>query len=378
MKKTAIFLIFILVVGSIIGTISYFIFFYNPNPQSTTKYVRIYVNSTIYGSLQTEINQYDQDVKNQGYLTSIISWSDTNVSNLRGDLINSYNTSLVGAVLIGEMPYALYDDESIGDTELAYPCDLLLMDLDGMIGDMSGDGDFDMHVNGTGDIFPEIWIGRINPECLNNLAVSYIQTYKDYFSRNHAYRTGNLTRPDNALLYIDDDWAHLQSAMLNDFNTSGYSSITNIYNSTITTDIDYETNQLTNSSYEWVHVMVHSFSWQQQWGPAGDGTQGITNNTDINSIVTQPLFYNLFSCSACDIGYTNNLGTQYLFSNNTLAVIGSTKTGGMWMISYFYTPLNQGKTIGEAFRLWWWNGLHGPSDIDSKGMIILGDPLLTK
>ena len=56
------------------------------------------------------------------------------------------------------------------------------------------------------------------------------------------------------------------------------------------------------------------------------------------------------------------MGNQYLFSNNTLAIVGSTKEGGMTMNSYFYTPLSQGKIFGEALKLWWWNPLHGPSD----------------
>ena len=47
------------------------------------------------------------------------------------------------------------------------------------------------------------------------------------------------------------------------------------------------------------------------------------------------------------------------------------------MNSYFYTPLSQGKIFGEAMRLWYWNGLHGPSDPISIGMTLLGDPLLT-
>ncbi|MHA2325620.1 MAG: hypothetical protein ACXACB_09485, partial [Promethearchaeota archaeon] len=81
--------------------------------------------------------------------------------------------------------------------------------------------------------------------------------------------------------------------------------------------------------------------------------------------------------SATNFEYRNNLGTQYLFSSNTLVVVGSSKIGGMTMNSYFYTPLSQGKVFGEAMRLWYWNPLHGPSDPDSMGMNILGDPLLT-
>jgi hypothetical protein len=177
------------------------------------------------------------------------------------------------------------------------------------------------------------------------------------------------------LLYVDDDWtpwnddwyASVQKAYLN---------ITHIGLNKITNDTDYET-RINTSSHEFVHAMIHSWSYQHQFGPSGDGSEGYTTNSEINKYITRPLFYNLFCCHACDFLAINNLGTQYLFSNNTLMVIGSTKSGGMWIPADFYTPLGQGRIMGEAFRLWWWNDLHGPLDSDSQGMCILGDPLLT-
>jgi hypothetical protein len=111
------------------------------------------------------------------------------------------------------------------------------------------------------------------------------------------------------------------------------------------------------------------------FGPGGSG-QGKVNYTDILNLDTKALFYNLYACSAANFSYTNNLANQYLFSNNTLVVVGSSKEGGMTMNSYFYTPLSQGKIFGEAMRLWYWNPLHGPSDTVSIGMTLLGDPLL--
>jgi hypothetical protein len=123
---------------------------------------------------------------------------------------------------------------------------------------------------------------------------------------------------------------------------------------------------------------VHSFYYQHQFGPGGFVPgDGQTTFTEILNINTQPLFYNLYACSACRYHEVNNLGTQYLFSSNTLAVVGSTKTGGMTMNSYFYTPLSQGKVFGEALRLWFSNPLHPAWDRDSQGMTILGDPFLT-
>jgi len=356
-------------------TLTFVLPYFKQPTTSNPGVVRIYVNSSIANSISTEIDQYEQDVINQGYTVQIVNWSQTNVTLLRNDLINAsmQPEGLEGAVLIGDLPAAFlqyYDAPwSINRT---YPCDLYLTDLDGQwIDNDHADGLFDAHINGTGDIYPEIWLGRICPESLNNL--NHLTAYRDYFARNHAYRTGQLTRPHSQLVYIDDDWSAWTNAWLGDM--TAYSNITCIsIPTTTTTAADYKT-RLTHI-YEFVHVFVHSWPYEHLFGPGGSG-EGKVNYTDILNIDTKALFYNLFACSAANFSYTNNLANQYLFSNNTLVVLGSSKEGGITMNSYFYTPLNLGKVFGEAMRLWYWNPLHGPSDPDSIGMTLLGDPLLT-
>jgi len=337
--------------------------------------VRIYVNSTLSYSISTEIDQYEQDVINQGYTVQIVNWSDTNVTVLRNDLINASNQpeGLEGAVIIGDLPaaYLQYYDSAWSKWRV-YPCDLYLTDLDGQWVDNDvADGLFDAHNNGTGDVYPEIWLGRICPESLNNL--NHLTAYQNYFSRNHAYRTGQLTRPHSQLVYIDDDWSAWTSEWLGDM--TAYTNITCFSTNSYTNATDYKSRL--SEIYEFVHVFVHSWPYEHMFGPGGYGTEGKVNYTDILSINTKALFFNLYACSAANFSCTNNMATQYLFSNNTLVVVGSTKEGGMTMNSYFYTPLNQGKIFGEAMRLWYWNPLHGPSDPISIGMILLGDPLLT-
>lgn len=342
----------------------------------TPKVVRIYVNSTIYDSIFTELTQYKQDLTNQGFNATLITWSDLNILNLKNDLNNSYNSpqSLFGAVLIGEMPYTMYQNGS----EI-FPSDLFLMDLDGLWVDADpppplNDGIYDHHHDGYGDIYPEIFVGRINPERLNN--VNHTSEYKDYFKRNHEYRNGSLTRPHSQLVYIDDDWATTQQ-LVNEWlgDMTAYSNITCISNGTQTTALDFKS-RLTHI-YEFVHLFVHSFYYQHQFGPGGYGTEGILTYNDILSTNLSALFFNLYACSACRYHEIDNLGTEYLFSGNTLSVVGSTKTGGMTMNSYFYTPLSQGKVIGEALRLWFSNPLHPAWDGQSQGMTLLGDPFLT-
>jgi len=370
MKKNvkAIIIIGVILIAAAVS-LSIILPYFKKSPNSQPYHVNLYVNSTLYGNISPEINQYKQDLINQGFTVNVVNWSSNNATVLRSHLINASQLplGLYGAVLIGDLAYASFKNGS----EI-FPCDLYFMDLDGQWIDLDPtDGYYDNHIAGSGDIYPEIFIGRINPEPLNNL--NHLTAYQTYFSRNHAYRNGSLSRPHSQLLYIDNDWSNIATAMYNDM--TGYTNITMISTPAVTNSTDYK-NELTQN-YEFIHIMVHSFYYQHQFGTSGDGSEGIVTFTDILNTNTQALFYNLFACSAARYKEINNLGTQYLFSNNTLALVGSTKTGGMWMNSYFYTPLNQGKVFGEAFRLWWWNPLHGPWDTDSQGMTILGDPLLT-
>ena len=373
-KIKATIIIFVILLTTVIS-LSIFLPLFKPTNQPHSSVVRIYVNSTIANNLTNEINQYKQDVIIQGYTVVIVNWTNTNVTLLRNDLINAslQPEGLEGAVLIGDLPSAImqYYDSS-WSVWRSYPIDLYLTDLDGEWIDLDpSDGIFDSHNNGTGDIFPEIWIGRICPESLNNL--NHLNAYRNYFAKNHAYRIGQLSRPHSQLVYIDDDWSAWTSEWLGDM--TAYSNITCISANTITTASDYK-NRLTHI-YEFVHVFVHSWPYEHLFGSGGYGTEGRVNCTDILNIDTKALFYNLYACSACNFEYTVNMGTQYLFSNNTLVVVGSSKIGGMTMNSYFYNPLSQGKIFGESMRLWYWNPLHGPSDSNSMGMTILGDPLLT-
>jgi len=346
-----------------------------PPTTNSSGVVRIYVNSSIASSISTEIDQYEQDVVNQNYTVQVVNWSHTNVTLLRNDLINAsiQPEGLEGAVLIGDFPAAfLQYYDSPWNTWRTYPCDLYLTDLDGeWVDNDVADELFDAHNNGTGDIYPEIWIGRICPESLNN--TNHLTAYQNYFARNHAYRTGQLTRPHSQLVYIDDDWSPWTSEWLGAM--TAYTNITSISTNSYTNATDYKS-RLTQF-YEFVHVFVHSWPYEHLFGPGGYAAEGKVNYTDILNIDTKALFYNLYACSAANFKYKTNLGTQYLFSNNTLVVVGSSKIGGMTMNSYFYTPLSQGKIFGEAMRLWYWNPLHGPNDSLSIGMALLGDPLLT-
>ncbi len=353
--------------------------------------VCIYVDSTYAHFINSEINQYKSDLETDGYVVNLYNWSDTNVLNLKSNLTLEYNNGMIGAVFVGNIPYALYEPDAGLPLYIGFPCDLFLMDLDGTWSDINlPNGIYDTHVNGTGDMYPEIFIGRINPFKISWTVSQAIIRLKAYFQRNHQYRLNQTQRYNNSLMYIDDPWESYSHEWKNDMNYL-YSNVTLINNSqpgdpSVHTKAAGYLMEL-NKSYEFVHAFIHSnhthhgFDWTSNPPPP---TTSFVNYSDISTINTKALFYNLYCCYAAKFDEIDNIGSHYLFnSNNTLAIYGCARSGGFVMNQYLYKPLNNGSTLGSAFKYWWSNDIldpvvhtHGPGDMDVKGNCLLGDPFL--
>ncbi|MFX0010444.1 MAG: Ser-Thr-rich GPI-anchored membrane family protein [Candidatus Hermodarchaeota archaeon] len=356
---------------------------FQPKGSNGVGNVVIYVNSTIYSSINIEIQRYVQDITAQGYNATLINWSNPNVNNLKTNISNYYGFGLDGIILIGELPYAMARHwDSSWSKYWYFPTDLFLMDLDGLWNDINFNNYYDIdsgeHINGTGDWEPEIWLGRISPFSMNVLGVNYTAELKDYFDRNHAYRTGTLSRAHKACLYIDDDWSNYANEWASNF-TAYTGSQLDVYSTNSLTNSTNYMEQLNKMDYEFVHVLVHSWPTNHIFGPSGSGTDGVLTYTDIWTNTTHPLFYNLYACYSNNFTQTNNIGTHYLFSNDTLCVIGSSRSGGMDLYQPFYDNLSINATIGTAFNSWFYNPeieQWGKTQL-YEGMTILGDPLLT-
>ncbi|MFX0097506.1 MAG: hypothetical protein ACFE7E_07085 [Candidatus Hodarchaeota archaeon] len=338
------------------------------------EYVCVYVNSSIYSSIQSEINQYKSDLEADGFNVTVYNWTSISVEALKANLTQENNNSgMIGAVLIGNMPYALFEPPST----TPYPCDLFLMDLDGNWTNPDGDLTYNTHTNTTGDLHPEIFIGRINPYCLN--VSNHTTLLRNYFQRNHLYRNNSMTRYNSSLLYIDDDFESVSDEWMQDMLIL-YSNNTLLNNTYTTTNATDYMNELTKY-YEFVHSFIHSDSVKHYFSP--HPSAGQVNYTQIRNLDNKALFYNLYCCFAADFGAVDNIGSHYLFSSNyTLAIFGSTRSGGFLLNQYLYQPLSQGETLGVAFYDWWFNDLyetqypHGPNDLTVTGNVLLGDPFL--
>ncbi|MFW9784991.1 MAG: hypothetical protein ACFFFB_22105 [Candidatus Heimdallarchaeota archaeon] len=381
----AIILIFIILASTAIS-LAIILPYFKPTTQQNRGLVNIYVDSKIYDTLYNELAQYKQDIIDQGYSAEIIKWSSTNVTLLKANISNAYQLGLIGVILIGEIPYAMarHWDSNWGKY-WNYPCDLFLMDLDGVWNDgVITNGIYDIdnneHMSGSGDWTPEIWLARINPTSIVIPGFNYSDAYKKFFDRDYKLRHGLTYRPHKSLLYIDDDWSSYKDEWLSNFTAYTGTEVNCYWNNPTTTSTNYM-NNITMVNYEFVHILVHSWPTQHMFGPPyALGSEGVTTYKNIYGNNTLPLFYNLYACFSCNYTQADNTGTYYLFtSNNTLTVIGSARDGGMDLYQPFYDALKEGKPIGEAFRIWF----HNPEIVNYNkellyyGMTILGDPLLT-
>ncbi len=347
--------------------------------------VVLIVESSIYSSVSGAVMQYRQDLNNTGYRTLLYTEPIATAEELKSNLTSWYNTEeIVGAVLIGRLPYAEYYHPG-GDVFGAetFICDLFLMDLDGAWYDGNPhDGVYDSHAALPGtDIWPEIFVARIDPTCLT-WGPGVAGHINAYLTRTHEYRIGQHERTRRGLMYIDDDWTGYWGSRWADDMGLLYPTRTVVqYPLSATNATDWLTNRLPED-YQWGHLCAHSSPTAHYFGSGG--SEGIATSTQIRDVPPAFNFYNLFCCSGAEWTTTNNLGVTYLFSGpDSMAVIGSAKTGSMMDCDAFYGPLSENLTIGQSLSNWFYEALRTSSSAEDLylewyyGMNIIGDPFLT-
>ena len=352
------------------------------------KNVEVVVEHDLYagGEIAAGLTQYLADVVAQGYnpiLTTTFT-ADSTPGDLRTHLATRYATQgLAGAVFIGHLPVqSVYTSEGGGISGEFHPCDLFYTDLDGSWTSSGAHGYLpDTHTDGTGDVGPEIWMGRLTTWNLtllqpNRTEASLLNTY---FAKNHAYRTGALTVPNTGLAYTDDDWSPTLRVSALEMAVEG--AVNNVWNDPATpgdetTAANYKA-RLANESYEHVLLSAHSSA-------TSHSMSGSVDNDDLAALDPQVLFYNLFACSAARYTEFGYIAGEYVFGAGAgLVAVGTAKTGGMMSdtMDDYFGPLGLGVTFGDAMLDWWNLAVDptGHTDIERAwyyGMTTIGDPLL--
>ncbi len=330
---------------------------------SRDELIDIVVYATLYAEILDSLNVYISDLELEGYVIQVDTVRGWRAGDLRDHFASLLANGLVGAVLIGNVPFAWYEMESAEGRE-EFPIDFYLMDLDGTWTDSDGDSLFDGH---SGNRVPEIWVGRIYASSMTWGNEVYL--VNNYLSKVHRYRTGGYSIPQKALAYVDDDWYSFGDCSLDLLYDTV--DVVRQYNTTVAADFRTRF----NDSYEWVQICSHSSPWGNTFKYTG-GYSGTVFNFEVWFGNPPWLFLNLFQCSGTRFFEENYCGGCYIFGPaNGLLTIGSAKVGSMLHFDDFYGPLNTGISVGEAFKLWledW-----GPSSPSwFYGMCICGDPVL--
>ncbi len=358
---------------------------------STIGRICIVVHKDIYSSIASNLNQYQTDLISAGFSVLVYQYSAGSAENLRTYLAGLYNQSqsLVGVVLIGDIPYIIYEMMQFWETDQKleyedFPCDIFYMDLDGTWSDelndgqvQAGNGKYDTR---KGNIDLEIWACRMKTDNLTKLG-SESDILNTYFNKNHRYRIGTLTATQQALAYIDDDWerdAVYDAAYLGWWY--GDSNVTLVSNPEATTASDYKNNHLT-APYEFMFIRSHGNSNSHGFDRNNKQVFEWVYEADYLNYDPEALFYSLFVCSGSDYTANDYLAGTIAFNPDDSGLLswGSTKTGGMLSDSVYYYYLYAGEVFGEAFKHWfnwaqsafaqkapkWW-----------YGMVLIGDAAL--
>lgn len=350
--------------------------------------VLIVVDSSLYSNLTFEINRYAYDINHVYGCNVIMEWVVSETCQDIKNLILNYQTNLDGCVLIGNIFPAFYemDNDHVDlhrNDSVAWPCDLYYMDLvNGSWSDYDNDGCFDHY---SGDMKPEIFIGRISTANMGNL-IGEIEGMRLYLNKNHKYWIGHRKiNKKYALAYINKPWKDNSYHCNNISLLYGYNNM-DIYTSDSLSfgKVDY-LNRLNNNRYEFIQLVSHSnFDYHCYFGQLENE---IILGNEIFSNGINSLGFNLFCCYDCRWTSATQtdafLAGDYIYSpkSESLCVVGSTKAGGMFPYSVFYNSLNHEKTVGQALVDWWRAKDMNTGNADSLlcwnyGLTIIGDPLV--
>jgi hypothetical protein len=345
-----------------------------PNSERKGVELCVIINSTLYNQVQSSVDQYVLDLTGEGYDVELYTTLGGSAEDLRTFLQGEYADGLLGCVLIGDLPVPWYETD-FGDppAHAEFPIDLFYMDMDGVFADTDVDGKYDSH---TGNVFPEIYVGRLTASPLTLDGVNEVGLIQNYFYKNHLYRCDLFPVSNRALVYIDDDWA--PGDWWNTNVGEAYRNRTFIRDRWETWSPDYESRL--PQDYEFIQVCVHSW-------PGGHGFKNPDDDwswtyvDEIKAIQPVAHFYNLFACSNARYVETDYCGGWYTFGeNHGLASLGSTKSGSMLYFDDFYQPFGQGESIGKAFQDWFAARAAGGFEEWEiswfYGMTLIGDPTL--
>jgi hypothetical protein len=359
--------------------------------------VHLIVEARLSEPLAASLQQFQDDLRTAGFVVSVDSSLDASATPamIRAKLQERWAESddLDGAILIGEFAAPLYNvPGNQGDYYWHdHLADLYYMDIDGYWIDADGNGVFDDHrpVSGTGVLSkavswlvkhvplgldsrgPEFWVSRLRAGTLAPLG-DELTLYRDYFARNHAYRTGDrATLPKRAFILSGGSY----------FTSSGWGARpARLYNDVAVTECTPDASATLRKYLAdpkgWSLGVVGSFSgpqvhkfdnlegkgFNQRWFKTAEGRRLIAEwsllehkphdvaSPEVARLKPNVLFYQILSSETGRHDVPGYLGGAYLFFGSGLAAIAGTQHSGAMGVPVLYDRLEAGDSFGNAWR----------------------------
>ncbi|MDI6883065.1 MAG: hypothetical protein QMC93_01135 [Patescibacteria group bacterium] len=331
------------------------------------------VEDALYGELTQELSTYRNDVKRElGFETILKTFpSSVSISEIKSYVIDVYNNNhLTGVLIVGNLPTAVFINVGFGASavysdriyqDVDNKCDYLL-NTPWNIGGTQGVGVFDAITCGRNEKF---WIARLTP---NSSTESSLSLLKNYFDRNHSFRTGGYSYQPNLLLYAPQylelgvageeevfaagEW---EMGFFPEMYKGNNYKVIDIHSAN--PDQNYLDEIKKPNRYEAVVVEAHGLPTYHQLDIRPDK-------------ISDSSFFlmTLGSCSVGDFKQKDYIAGKYLFAGNGLLVVAATQpTLGRLNVVEGYYPLTKGKAFFEALIAI--DGLY-------NGIFVFGDPTL--
>ena len=215
-----------------------------PVPTAT---ISILVDDNLYPDIIDALADLRSAFIMDGYRLSISRLSGGTQEEIKEWVLSEYKAGSSGVIMIGDITAAWAE---VSGEE--FPCDLYYMDLDGFWWDGDGDGDYEIHNDGGGDMGPELYVARIYAHTLTFSDEDIL--VNDYLGKVLDYREGNLVQPWRALEYLDKDWYSMEVHLEDIFADS----LTHLDLGFLTTARGYLDSM--SAGYNFVQVCAHSYS----------------------------------------------------------------------------------------------------------------------
>ena len=215
--------------------------------------ISILIDADLYSEITPGLTQYISDLQSEGYSVFTQTISGGTPEEIKSWIVERYALACSSFVLVGDITAAWAEVSGS-----VFPCDLYYMDLDGSWMDFDVDNVYESHTAGSGDMGPEVHVGRVYAHTLDYDTEANM--VNDYFAKVHSYRIDELTQPWRGLEYVEEDWYNMDVHL--DFIYG--QDVTRYDFGYLTTGADY-LNQM-DLGQHFVQVCAHSYSGGHHFG----------------------------------------------------------------------------------------------------------------